>query len=194
MYTLTRSEAAELINVSTRSVDRYIKSWKIRTKKEWKIIYLHRVDVENIGGNTNWNGQEVIIPKEKTSYYEQKKPDYTEEKSLSGERNTQLALEKIYLDLKQEIKEKDKTIQDLSIRLGQAQEIAKNSVSIIEFKKSQYLLEESKSNITQEVIQLWEQKKNLEDKLKYEKTTNIILIVFCVILILALGIFWFLSI
>jgi len=88
--------------------------------------------------------------------------------------------------MKQEIKEKDRTIQDLSLRLGQAQEIAKNSVSVIEFKKSQYLLEESKSSITQEVIQLSEQKKNLEDKLKYEKTTNIILIVFCIVLILAL--------
>ena len=134
------------------------------------------------------------MPKEKKSYSEHKKEEYREETSLANERNTHLALEKIYLDMKHEIKEKDKTIQELSIRLGQAQEIAKNSVSVIEFKKSQYLLEESKSSITQEVIQLSEQKKNLEDKLKYEKTTNIILIVFCIILILALGIFWFLSI
>jgi hypothetical protein len=53
-------------------------------------------------------------------------------------------LEKIYLDMKQDIKTKDQAIQDLSIKLGQAQEIAKNSVSLIEFKKSQFLLEESK--------------------------------------------------
>ena len=194
MYTLTRSDAAELINVSTRSIDRYIKAWKIRIKKEGKIIFLHRVDVENLWGVTNSREQEVIIPKEKASYTEAKRSEHIEEKSLSGERNTQLALEKIYLDMKQEIKEKDKTIQDLSIRLGQAQEIAKNSVSIIEFKKSQFLLEESKSTIEQEVVQISEQKKNLEEKLKYEKTTNIILIVFCVILILALGIFWFITI
>ena len=194
MYTLTRSEAAELINVSTRSIDRYIKAWKVRTKKEGKIIYLHKLDIENLNTENTSREQEVIVPKEKATYSEAKKTEYVEERSLSGERNTQLALEKIYLDMKQEIKEKDKTIQDLSIRLGQAQEIAKNSVSVIEFKKSQYLLEESKSSIAQEVIQLTEQKKYLEDKVKYEKTTNIILIIFCVILILALGIFWFLSI
>jgi len=53
-------------------------------------------------------------------------------------------LEKIYLDLRTEIKQKDDKIAELSEKLGQAQEIAKNSVSLVEFKKSQFLLEESK--------------------------------------------------
>lgn len=199
MYTLTRSEAAELIQVSTRSIDRYIKAWKIRTKKEWKIIYLHKIDVENIWDNWASQEQEVIIPQEKTWYTQRKhaqeeKEEYTQEKSLSQERNTHLALEKIYLDLKHELKEKDRTIQDLSLRLWQAQEIAKNSVSIIEFKKSQYLLEESKTTVIQEVEKLSEEKESLQKKLKYEKTTNIVLISFCIVLILSLGILWFLSI
>ncbi|MCH8518578.1 helix-turn-helix domain-containing protein [Candidatus Gracilibacteria bacterium] len=199
MYTLTRSEAAELIQVSTRSIDRYIKAGKIRTKKEGKIIYLHKIDVENIGDNGASQEQEVIIPQEKTGYTQRKhaqeeKEEYTQEKSLSQERNTHLALEKIYLDLKHELKEKDRTIQDLSLRLGQAQEIAKNSVSIIEFKKSQYLLEESKTTVIQEVEKLSEEKESLQKKLKYEKTTNIVLISFCIVLILSLGILWFLSI
>jgi excisionase family DNA binding protein len=34
MYKLTRKEAADLLNISTRSIDRYIKSGKIRTKKD----------------------------------------------------------------------------------------------------------------------------------------------------------------
>lgn len=199
MYTLTRNDAAEKINVSTRSIDRYIKSGKIRTKKEGKIIFLHEWDVQNLdlGDSSAWRQQEVIIPQEKSSYTQKKNEENTyqsQEKSLSQERNTHIALEKIYLDLKHEIKEKDKTIQDLSLRLWQAQEIAKNSVSIIEFKKSQYLLEESKGNITQEAQKLWEQKKMLEEKLKYEKTTNIVLIIFCIILILSLWLLWFLLI
>lgn len=196
MYTLTRNEAAEKINVSTRSIDRYIKSWKIRIKKEGKIIYLHKVDIENLGGSWDTRQQEVIMPQEKNSYTQKKHKENpeTQERSLSQERNTHIALEKIYLDLRQEIKEKDKSIQDLSLRLGQAQEIAKNSVSIIEFKKSQYLLEESKWNIIQEAQKLWEEKKILEEKLKYEKTTNIVLIVFCIILILSLWLLWFLLI
>jgi len=75
MYTLTRSEAAELINVSTRSIDRYIKAGKIRTKKEGKVIYLHRVDVENLGNTGEVKQQEVIMPQEKKSYSEYKKEE-----------------------------------------------------------------------------------------------------------------------
>lgn len=95
-------------------------------------------------------------------------------------------LEKIYLDMKSDIKIKDQAIQDLSIKLGQAQEVAKNSVSLVEFKKSQFLLEESKGHLAGENTDLKEKTQNLSQKLKYEKTTNYILIAFCVILILAL--------
>jgi predicted site-specific integrase-resolvase len=34
MYKYTRQEVAELLKISTRSVDRYVKSGKLRVKKE----------------------------------------------------------------------------------------------------------------------------------------------------------------
>jgi excisionase family DNA binding protein len=40
MYKYTRQEAAELLGISTRSVDRYIKAGKLRSKKDGKIVYL----------------------------------------------------------------------------------------------------------------------------------------------------------
>ena len=40
MYTYTRQDAADFLWISTRSIDRYIKSGKLRSKKEWKIVYL----------------------------------------------------------------------------------------------------------------------------------------------------------
>jgi excisionase family DNA binding protein len=40
MYKYTRQEAAEMLNISTRSVDRYIKSGKLRSKKEGKIVFV----------------------------------------------------------------------------------------------------------------------------------------------------------
>ena len=47
MYKLTREEASNLLNISTRSIDRYIRSWKLRAKKDWKIVYIHQDDVDN---------------------------------------------------------------------------------------------------------------------------------------------------
>lgn len=119
------------------------------------------------------------MPQEKKQSYSESKSDFHQAKTSSTsvmDAQSRATLEKIYLDLRGEIQTKDKAIQDLSIRLGQAQEIAKNSVSLVEFKKSQFLLEESKGHIANENSSLKEQAAELTQKLKYEKTTNMILL------------------
>lgn len=198
MYTLTRSEAAESLDISTRSIDRYIRSWKLRSKKDGKIIYIHKQDVDNLSWEAQTKTPEVILPKNTSWYsYSQSKKEQNldiSETNVNREWETQRALEKIYIDLRHEIEKKDKTIQDLAIRLGQAQEIAKNSVSIIEFKKSQYLLEESKNHITQEADELRNEAQKLQEKLSYEKTSNLILIIVCILLLLGLAFVWYLQI
>ena len=62
MYNLTRQDAAEKLNISTRSIDRYIKSWKVRAKKDGKVVYVSESDIENLlsGGSVK---QEVIYEK-----------------------------------------------------------------------------------------------------------------------------------
>ena len=46
--------------------------------------------------------------------------------------------------LKEEIDKKDNEIKDLTFKIGKMEEVVKSSISVIEFKKNQYLLEESK--------------------------------------------------
>jgi hypothetical protein len=203
MYTLTRQDTAEKLWISTRSVDRYIKSGKLRSKKDGKIIFIHTQDVTHMIGTSWVSNPEVIIPDKKaervensqnyseSSYTQTKKQDQSQSIIDVQSRTT---LEKIYLDLRSELQTKDKTIQDLSVRLGQAQEIAKNSVSLIEFKKSQYLLEESKWHLSYELEDVKNEKQDLEHKLKYEKSTNYILITFCIILVIGVWTLWFLKI
>jgi len=103
-------------------------------------------------------------------------------------------LDLIYSDLREEVKRKDELIQALSIQIGRAEEIAKNSISLPEFKKSQYLLEESKFYLSNEVDDLKKEKKYLEEKLRYEKTSNVILIVFTILLLFISTFIWFSSI
>ena len=188
MYTITRQDASDMLWVSTRSVDRYIKAWKLRSKKEGKIIYIHAKDIENITGESKDSKPEVIMPQEKKQSYSKSKSNFEQAWTTSNsimDAQSRATLEKIYLDLRWEIQTKDKAIQDLSIRLGQAQEIAKNSVSLVEFKKSQFLLE---GYIANENSALKEQAVELNTKLKYEKTSNKILL-WAVILWVAMIIF-----
>ena len=65
MYNFTRQDAANILNVSTRSIDRYIKSWKIRTRKNGKIVYLNENDINILKWFTK---QEVIVPKTDANY------------------------------------------------------------------------------------------------------------------------------
>jgi len=188
MYSITRQDAADILWVSTRSVDRYVKSWKLRSQKDGKIIYIHSEDIEKLSGKSSEKKQEIITPKNH-SYTERKSREFFENQSetrVQKATETPAALEKIYHDLRSEIKIKDQAIQDLSLKLGQAQEIAKNSVSIVEFKKSQFLLEESKWHLSGELSELKREKEALGQKLKYEKSTNYLLIWFCIILLLGL--------
>lgn len=71
MYKLTRQEAAEELNISTRSIDRYIKSWKLRAKKQWKIVYIHSQDIENM--LWKWKTKQEVIIDNSSSKKEKKK-------------------------------------------------------------------------------------------------------------------------
>ena len=196
MYTITRQEAADMLGVSTRSIDRYVRARKLRSKKDGKIIYIHKEDIENLSGEGG-NRQEVIIPQGQKSYTNTEKT-YTQsevkekETTLSADTHAQTrAIEKIYLDLRSEIQKKDGIIQDLSLQLGQAREIAKNSVSLMDFKKSQFLLEESKTHLSQEMNHIVQEKEQLKKALKDEKGTNYILIAIVVVLLIIFAVLWF---
>lgn len=181
MYNLTRQDVADKLNISTRSVDRYIRSWKLRSKKDWKVVYVNSDDVESIVNSWDYQ-QEVIVEKK----YESSQPANVEPEVKTVAKNDEnlWSLWTIYKDLKEEIQKKDQLIQTLAIRVWKAEEIAKNSVSLIDFKKSQYLLEESKQNIDKELSKLEKDKEKLSKDLKYEKNTNIILITFLVVLLI----------
>lgn len=191
MYKHTRQEAADILWVSTRSIDRYIKSWKIRSKKDWKVVYVKLSDIESLSWNNSIN-QEIIVEKN----YSPKNPiNNFESKEIEVESKiNKNVLEEIYIDLRNEIKEKDVIIRELSIRVWKSEEIAKNSVSLIDFKKSQFLLEESKSSLNHTLEELSNDKEKLTSELKYQKTNNIILIIALVVLFAIAGTIFILKI
>ena len=184
MYNINRLEASEILWVSTRSIDRYIKSWKIRAEKKWKIILLNDNDVKALSWNApvkqkiivsdklESNTSEVIVKSESSNWIV-KKDEY--EKVLA-------TFEKMFSSFREEIKDKDSKIQELAIKLWRAEEQKNNSVDMMEYKKVQFLSEETKKGLSNSL----EKEKTLKEKtlkdLKYEKTTNKLLIAFIVIL------------
>lgn len=181
MYKHTRQEAADMLWISTRSIDRYVKAWKLRSKKDWKVVYINSSDLDNL---ISWWAviQEVIVDRYQVSSQFEKKPINIETKEIWIHWNFKNALDEVYEDLRSEIKEKDTIIRELSIRVWRAEEMAKNSVSLIDFKKSQFLLEESKTNLNQAIVDLQSEKETITTELKYQKTNNLILLISLIVL------------
>jgi len=191
MYKLTRFEAADILKISTRSLDRYIKSWRIRSQKVWKIVYVNNNDVNALLwlNSSAW----VILNSSDIN-----KKDWVDNLDLSSDeeslnrhniiRKTDFdkisqTFERVFNDLRSDLDKKDEKIQELSIEIWRKDELLKNSIPIIDYKKSQFLLEENKNHINSELNKLKEEKISILNKLKYEKETKMILLAILFILI-----------
>lgn len=185
MYKITREEASNLLNMSTRSIDRYIRAWKLRSKKDGKIVYIHHDDVNNF---LSWwkKKQEIIYGNMRNNEFKTEIPT-----TLLPEN---LHIMNIFDSLRSEIKQKDEEIKEMSIKIWQMQEIVNNSISLLDFKKTQFLLEESKSSLSSDLENI---KKELDNKnilLKEEKNLNFILIFISFIVFFTLVLIWFIKI
>jgi len=177
MYNKTRNEAAILLWVSTRSIDRYIKSWKLRSQKIWKMIYINDLDLNNIW-SVNKKDQHVIIHNQKRIV-----------NSNQIESNSDIKkMDYIYKELINTIKVKDKKIEELSTKIGNAEQIIKSSISLIDYKKSQYLLEQKEETTRYEMEKSIKENNNLLEKEKY--INKILLIIWFLLLITSI-ILWF---
>jgi len=191
-YTLTRQEAADLLEISVRSVDRYIKSGKIRSEKRWKSVYVNDNDIKNI--QTNSDSKPIIItssdkktiPKEQFS-----SKDISTKKDIKDFDKLTKTFENIYTDLRNQIEKKDKIIQEMSIEIWTTREQVKQSISVSEHNRSQMLLEESKTHIAKQMNNLSEEKEKLKAELKDEKFDKKVLITFVFVLLILAAYFWF---
>ena len=149
-YTITRESAAELLEISTRTLDRYVKSGRIRAKRRGKVLYLSDEDIMTIK-----NGEpELVRPTDRVKSTQnqstdEESPDLVifDEPRESGFTRKRVTAD--YRDLYEEamrrMSDKDRIIQDLSYRAGHAESELKNSVSMIEYKKQSFLLESAKA-------------------------------------------------
>jgi len=203
-YTFTRKDAAEELDISVRSIDRYIKSWKIRSKKKWKTVYVHQEDIINMKWWENIKKQ-IIITDESIVNKNDKKETIKDNIELIKNNNSNIVkksdyekltktFENVYTDLRKQIEKKDDIIQELSVKVWISQEQVNQSISVSEHNRSQMLLEESKANISKQMNYLSEEKRSIEKELKNEKFDKKVLIFFVFILLWLAAYFWYKSV
>lgn len=148
-FTLDRSEAARILSVSTRTIDRHIQSEHIRVKRVGKKIWLESNDVEALRDrDTARMKEDYEVVTQKDIPEELKSEIHTILPISEKQSENTVNLVRLYENACQIIEKKDELIQDLSYKLGKTENELKNSISLSEYKKATFLLESA--------IQKWE--------------------------------------
>lgn len=190
IYNLSREKAAEILNISTRTLDRWIRKWILSHQKKWNKVllseeevknYNNKEQVENIVIDTKvdsttkqWNlKKEIITPNIDTKNIVKEIGQHMDE-SMNR-----------FIDI---LSEKDKIIESKNNLILWLQQKNIELESKIKNTIALPLYEEEKKEIILEKENLKIENKVLEEKVKKEKITNIALM-WIVILVIILIIF-----
>ncbi|MCF7836321.1 hypothetical protein K9N08_01645 [Candidatus Gracilibacteria bacterium] len=148
-YTTTREEAAELLGVSTRTLDRYAKGGKLRTKlSASRNILIHEKDLVNLRKN--------LGPKKTTSSRPRPIPTREVEAMEAIEVATENVEEKVFRELyeetNKELRAKQEKLEAASFRVGQLEAQLKNSVPLLEHKQKEQELDAEKSRLKEKLV------------------------------------------
>ena len=188
-FAIDRVEAARRLSVSTRTVDRHIKSGKIRTKRIGKKMFLHEEDVESlrISGASSLEDDYIVVIHEAEDTTEQE--IIHPERRLSKEKSPDFA--HLYSDSQKIIAKKDDIIQDLSYRLGKTETELKNAIPLIEYRKATFLLESAKNKTDADASVLGTKIEFLEKEIN-KRNSAIIGLAILFVLVLAFSVVFFL--
>lgn len=176
VYSVGREEAADRLGMSTRTVDRYIRRGKIRSRKVGKLIMLHRDDVDVLMNGWVQQDYEIVQPAES------KKETTT---TPSTQVSTTVGNDILEI-LNKKMQEKDEIIQELSYKVGKLESELANSIPKLEHRKATLMLEEAQHKRAEDAHNLKEKNQQLEKKLGQERNISTFFIISSVLLILGL--------
>jgi len=184
IYNLTREQSAEILWISTRTLDRWVRKWILSHEKRSNKVYLAEEEVKNY---TNHKEVDSIVLDTTTKSNNLNKTDT----NLSLDTND--VVEKIwkhmdksmwkFIDLLQDkdkkLEEKNQIIFVLQNKIWEMENKLKNMVALP-------LYQEEKQELIVEKESLKYEKEQIEEALKKEKIKNIIVIWILVIVVLVL--------
>ncbi len=192
-FAIDRLDAAKRLWVSTRTVDRHIQAWRIRTRRVGKKMFLEDSDVESVRLMDPARREEdyIVIMDERSGDTDQA-PQRSSQELISNEWLQLLPdFARFYEETQAVISKKDEVIQDLSYRLGKSESELKNSIPLVEYKKATYLLESAKSKWDEDIHGLSQKVTSLEKEI-IKRNSMILGLTILFILVLAFSMVFFL--
>lgn len=151
VYTIGRDEAAKRIGVSTRTLDRWIRSGKLRYKNVGRAVFVHAGDFDIL---LKSHGR-AFAQAHTAHHTEHTAPhDFSETTHVSATTNNDSIFRKLYEEATQEIKAKQEKLEAAGFRVGQLETQLKNSVPLIEYKQKEEELRQKEEAARQENLEL----------------------------------------
>ncbi len=188
-FSLDREGASRRLGVSSRTIDRHIQAGRIRTRRIGKKMFLEEDDIETLRMTDPARREEdYVVIMDDTPWRSETSEIITSRKnSIDTKQQNNLALAeilRIYEDARWLIADKDATIQNLSYKLGKIETELANSIPVLEYKKTTFLLESAKSKSDTDAEILSKKISTLESEVNKRNSAIITLVI---LFILVLG-------
>lgn len=175
-----RIEASKILKVSTRTVDRYMRKHRFKTRKDGRRVLIKKTDIdtiikENIGRLIDIkedNLNEILNGKEA------KKADKSSNLAVKDIKITKINKEKdveqqiykeLYQEVKKDLEKKQERLEAATYRVGQLESQAKNMVPMLDYNKKDRALQEAYSTMDARAKQNEELVVKMEEKIRSER-------------------------
>jgi hypothetical protein len=175
-----RIEASKILKMSTRTVDRYMRKYHFKMRKDGRRVLIKRVDIDKIikdhlgrivdindeSFSQILNGKTETLPEQNDTVSSLAVKDIKLEKIKEPEaRDTEDKVYKeLYQEVKKDLKEKQERLEAATYRVGQLEAQTKSMVPMLDYTKKEKELQEAfhtmeqKAQQNQELIDLMERK------------------------------------
>ena len=208
-----REEASEILKVSTRTIDRYVRKYRFKTRKDGRRVLIKRKDVDtiiqnHIGQYMDIQSTDLKIDLNKTkSEAPVKKEENFIVKNIQVEsirKPVQDIIAKpeseiykgLYTEAKTELKEKQERLEAATYRVGQLESQIKSMVPLLEYNRKEKELKDAHLALEQKALEGEYAIRKMEQKLKAERIAKWIYISLVGLLLVAepvLFLFWAMS-
>jgi len=182
-YNISRQQAADILGISTRTLDRYIRKWLISYKKVGNRIFLSEEEIilfkKKLENNEVVNETELIWWGDNTQHYEVEIQSSSDSGLKKYEDDDLSEIVNLLREKDQIIEQKNKIIFSLQHKIGELESKLETYVALPNYT-------EEKDKIIKEKESLLEEKYNLVYQLKKIKFINLVLILISLVSVLSL--------
>lgn len=204
---LDREEASKILKVSTRTIDRYIRKFRFKTRKDGRKILIKRMDVdkiiqEHIGHFMDISSTDFDV-KLDSKNVQDKDDNVSNIKvkniKIDGVKNKEEVIEDgtiykhLFEETKKDLKEKQERLEAATYRVGQLESQVKTMVPLLDYNRKEKEVKEIQMALEQKAIEGQQAVEKMQKKLKAERIAKWIYITLVGLLLIAepvLFLFW----